>query len=276
MPQILAISSWVARGHVGLSAVVPALHEVGRHTIALPTIILSNHLGHAHAAGEAVPEDQLRRMAAALTKNGWLSDVSAVLTGFFPSASHVGFAADLISQILESNPNAIICVDPVMGDEPDGLYVDPQVAEAIRSKLLPVCHCLTPNAFELHWLTGHLVKSPGEAVKAVRSLNLPCVLATSIRSEDGKSLSNLVVTPDAAWQTASPQREGVPHGTGDVLAALFLAHRLDGLQVEQGLANATGKIDALVRESAGKDELQLVAQPRRWLQANPAPVSRIR
>lgn len=276
MPQILAISSWVARGHVGLSAVVPTLQEVGRQTIALPTIILSNHLGHPQAAGGPVPEDQLRKMSAALGKNGWLSQLSAVLTGFFPSAPHVAFAAELIGEIRRLNPSAQICVDPVMGDEPGGLYVAKSVAEAIKAQLLPACHCLTPNAYELQWLSGCSVNSTEDAADAAQSLELPSVLVTSVPSSDGKSLSNVAVTPDAVWEASSPWLEAVPHGTGDVLAALYLSNLIDGLPPEQCLANATGQLDALVGASAGSDELQVIAPPRRWAQANPAPVRRIR
>ena len=84
MPRVLAISSQVARGHVGLGAVVPVLQALGHDVIALPTVLLSNHPGHAHAAGECVGPDQLRRMLDALGANGWLGEIDAVLTGYLP------------------------------------------------------------------------------------------------------------------------------------------------------------------------------------------------
>ena len=46
MARILAISSQVVRGHVGLSAIVPALQRLGHEVLPIPTIILSNHPGH--------------------------------------------------------------------------------------------------------------------------------------------------------------------------------------------------------------------------------------
>ena len=66
MARVLAISSQVARGHVGLAAIVPALQGLGHEVIALPTVLLSNHPGHGTVAGEQVAPALLRRMLDAL------------------------------------------------------------------------------------------------------------------------------------------------------------------------------------------------------------------
>src|SRR5688572_27846842 len=66
MARVLALSSQVARGHVGLSAVVPALQRLGHEVWPLPTILLSNHPGHAHAAGLRVDPAALEEMVDAL------------------------------------------------------------------------------------------------------------------------------------------------------------------------------------------------------------------
>ena len=91
--KVMVISSMVARGHVGLSAIVPVLQGFACETVSLPTVLLSNHPGHARAAGQPVPVKQLEEMVEALDGNGWLRDVDAVLTGYFPTAAHVSFAA---------------------------------------------------------------------------------------------------------------------------------------------------------------------------------------
>ena len=89
---VLAISSEVARGHVGNSAARFALNRLGHQVIALPTVMLSNHPGHSHVAGTRIEPDTLRRMLDALDKNGWLAEVDAVLTGYLPTAEHVAVA----------------------------------------------------------------------------------------------------------------------------------------------------------------------------------------
>src|SRR5690606_40517447 len=89
MARILALSSQVARGHVGLSAIVPALQRLGHEVWPLPTILLSNHPGHAHAAGIHVEPAVLEEMIDALERNGWLGEIEAVITGYLPTAEHV-------------------------------------------------------------------------------------------------------------------------------------------------------------------------------------------
>ena len=82
----------VASGHVGLSAIGPALQALGHDVIALPTTILSNHPGHAKVAGSHVDPQLLHEILAALDGNGWLAGMTAVLTGYLPSREHVAFA----------------------------------------------------------------------------------------------------------------------------------------------------------------------------------------
>ena len=146
MPRVLAISSHVACGHVGLAAIVPALQALGHDVIALPTVLLSNHPGHAHVAGARVDPDQLRRMLGALEANGWLGDIDAVLTGYLPSVEHVRFAADAVAAVTQANPRAIVLVDPILGDDPKGLYIDVTAAAAIRDTLLPAA-----TTIKLRW-----------------------------------------------------------------------------------------------------------------------------
>ena len=132
MARILAISSQVARGTVGLSIIVPALHALGHEVIALPTVILSNHPGHAHSAGQPVAPHTLHKMLDALKANGWLTGINAVLTGYLPSIEHVAFAATAIKSAHAANPRKRVMVlcDPVLGDDPKGLYIDARAAAA--------------------------------------------------------------------------------------------------------------------------------------------------
>lgn len=272
MQRVLVISSMVARGHVGLSAIVPVLHALGIEAVSMPTVLLSNHPGHARFAGQSVPVDQLAAMRDALDANGWLTDVDAVLTGYFPAADHVDFAAETIRRVRSANAGVHVCCDPVLGDDPGGLYVAEQVAEAVKSQLLPLSRSLTPNRFELEWLSGQRVTSPSEAVRAARAIGVPLVLATSVPNAQGE-LATLAVEPAHAWQTSTQRRQAVPHGTGDALSAAFLASIVAGSAVPQALAKASGMIDALIAASIGADELQLISSRAAWASAPPSAMA---
>ncbi len=274
MSRILVISSWVARGHVGLSAAVPVLNGLGHDTVALPTVMLSNHLGHPHCAGAAVPVAQLEAMFEALAANGWLADIAAVLTGYFPSADHVVFAAQAVARIRGENPNVHVCCDPVLGDDPDGLYVPSDVADAVRARLLPLCRTVTPIRFELEWLSGMPVACATDAAAAARGLGPELALVTSVMAGTGE-VANVLVTDSEAWTTATPWREGVPHGTGDVLAAAMLAGLLDGSAPADALARSVAQVDAIIAASVGADELQVTGSRGLWMAASAVTARRM-
>lgn len=275
MATVLAASSFVARGTVGLRAIMPALDRMGHETIACPTILLSNHLGppHPRAAGSAVAPETLSAMLDALEANGWLPKIDAVLTGYLPSPEHVRIVEALISRLLENRPDALIVCDPVLGDDPQGLYVPQSVADSVGERLVPLATHMKVNRFELALLADRPVETAADVVAAARSLPVPVVLASSIPAGvDG--LANIVVTPESVAQCTVPRESGVPHGTGDLLAALFTAHILHGEDPATSTAFAAGAVASAIALSKGVDELQLSGSTA-WHEAPPLPMTAI-
>lgn len=255
---VLMLSSWVATGHVGLSAAAPALQALGRTATTLPTVILSNHPGFAAAAGQPVAPDILAGMRDALEANGWLAGHDALLVGYMPSPDHVAFAADLIDRL----PGVRVVVDPILGDDPKGLYVPLPVAHAIRDRLLPRADVLTPNRFELAWLTGLPAVSLTEAGRAAEALRRETgadILVTSPPVGPGETGLLAVAEAPAVFRT--DRLEGVPHGVGDVFAGLIAG----GLTP----AAALGHVAALARASLGAPHLRIAEAAALWTAASP-------
>jgi len=262
MARFLALSSQVAHGHVGLSAIVPALNMLGHEVIALPTVLLSSHPGHAQVAGERVDPDVLGRMLEALAAGGRLATIDGVLTGYLPTPEHVRVAAAAVTLVRGRGPSTIYLCDPVLGDDPKGLYIDVDAAEAIKTVLVPLADWCSPNRFELAWLTGRTVASAADAIVAGRSLDRHRVFATSIPL-GGDKLLTMQIEPANAFGCQVTRQEHVPHGTGDLLSALLLAG--------QALGQAVASVDAAIDQSRGYDELQLIAAQKTWLSAPAFP-----
>lgn len=252
--RILAISSQVAYGPVGLTAAVPALQARGHDVLSLPTVTLSNHPGHGRPAGFRTAPDDLAAIFAALNGLGALAEAGAVLTGYFASEEQVEAAKTILVRMKAARPGLFVLVDPVIGDE-GGLYVPQPVAVAIRDHLLPLAACITPNRFELEWLTGHSVTDEASAVAAARTLGMPEVLATSIPA-DGNMLSTMLITPGQAQRLTSPRLAHVPHGTGDFLAGLYLARRVS-MPAEDALDSAMKMLARAIAISAGTSVLDV-------------------
>jgi pyridoxine kinase len=262
MARILAISSQVARGSVGLSIVVPALQALGHDVIALPTVILSNHPGHAQTAGTAIEPGTLHKMLEALKANGWLTGINAVMTGYLPTVEHVAFAATAIKLTHAANPRKRVMVlcDPVLGDDPKGLYIDARAAAAIRDQLLPIADVATPNRFELSYLSAFDVRSANDALE--NHLECPATFATSIPSDRPDELINTMYAIGERGVARVPVRKNAPHGTGDLFAALLLSALFTQPSHESALAFATAGVDAVLAASQTGGELSIAALPQ--------------
>ena len=257
--RVLALSSQVAFGHVGLSAAVPVLQRLGVPVTALPTIMLSNHPGWAAVAGHAMPVADLQAMIDALDDNGWLARHDTVLTGYLPSADHVALAVGLIRRMRERVPGLRVVVDPVLGDTPKGVYISETAANAIRDRLVGTADIVTPNLFELGWLTGRAIKSYETAISAAQEFRAR-VLVTSAPAGSGRT-GVLDCADGMAQLFEAPLLEGVPHGVGDAFSAMIAA----GCQTGQAL----GHLQTLIAKSLGADHLRIVESAPAWIRAAP-------
>ncbi len=277
MAKVLSISSQVVYGHVGNSSAAFVLQRMGHDVLAVPTIILSNRPGYDAIAGERTDPGKLNAMLEAVLRNGWLSDVDAVLTGYVPTAAHAEFCRSWIARIKTLNPKALYLCDPIIGDEPAGIYVAEAAASAVRDQLVPLADIVTPNAFELGWLSDRAIPDAASAVSAALVLGRPAVVATSAPAGTAGMIANILVARGEAASTASPRRAVQAHGTGDFFAAILLAHKLKGYTASAALRAATAAIDLVLDRSEGRSELALIETQDHWAAADPAlaPISKL-
>ena len=252
-PLVLIISSEVAYGHVGASASRPALQALGFETGVLATVNYSNHPGHGGFAGHANTVKNLRALYSELRKLGVLDRVCAVLSGYFSSPAQIKFAAQVIDDLKARNKNVVFCCDPVAGDN-GRLYVKENVARAIAKYFLPRADVLTPNHFELGYLTLQKISSLDGVIKAAASLKISEVLVTSAATTK-KEIATLLVGNAASPAKAKTRiawmqlHANTPHGLGDSLAALYLGWRLKGYEPMKALRHAQGGLNALLEEA---------------------------
>ena len=257
MATVLAISSHVARGSVGLAATAPALHWLGHEVWAVPTVLLASRPGLGRLARHDLPPTDLAAMLAALEADGCWGRLAAVLTGYFPSPASVRAAAEAVRAIRQAAPAIPVLVDPIVGDA-GRLYVAEDTASAIRDALLPLATIATPNLFELAWLAGASLATPADTVAAARRLPPGAVLITSA-AETQDRISTLLVTDLGPIERSSPRQPGIPNGAGDLLAGLFLGHLLNGGELKTALDASLADLDRVLAASTGSDALRLAA-----------------
>jgi pyridoxine kinase len=255
---VIVISSHVIRGSVGNRAAVFALETMGLPVWALPTVIMPWHPGHGPSTRVVIPEDQFEKIIEDLIRAPWLSEVKAVLTGYFGHASQPPLVARLIAALKAKNPDLLYVCDPVMGDK-GGLYVPEATAEAIRKDLIPLATLATPNRYELAWMSGADLDTNAAIMDAALSLGPAKMLVTSAVPMMSGGTGNLYLTGKHALLAEHRLIENAPNGLGDLMSAVFLARLLSGMDEEKALQLATASVFEVLARTAkrGGDELTL-------------------
>ncbi|MEN0086991.1 MAG: PfkB family carbohydrate kinase [Pseudomonadota bacterium] len=245
---VLAISSHVVIGRVGLRAIAPALEAFAIPTYILPTITLPWHPGQGPGT-RSLNEgfDDLLGDLASLAPG----DLDGILTGYFANTDQVSNAAQFIRQMKAQDASLVYLCDPVLGDG-GSLYVPQDVAEAIRDELVPLADILTPNVFELSWLTQTKISDAEDAAVASHMLapKARMVLASSVPADSHDHMTMVLTLPPRGGVTenddtvevqtmAHEQFDHAPKGTGDLMAAVLLALVLSGATPEDALSRTT-------------------------------------
>lgn len=272
-PVVVSISSHVARGSVGNRAMVFALERLGYTVWAVPTIVLPHHPGHGPAE-KIVPDDrQFASLLERLLEDSRGHAVAGIVSGYFATPRQARAAAGLVRGVRKEQPAALYLCDPVIGDG-EQLYVGPDLAAAIRDELLPLADVATPNAFEARWLSRAADAGAPDLALLAGRLPPPTVLVTSAPALMRGHVGNLLVRPEAAHLIEHPALPSAAKGTGDLLAALLLARRLEGQEWDKAAQMAVSSVFEIVAGTAkaGADELLLAALQHALVQPR-APVN---
>jgi len=268
MPSILSIQSHVAYGYVGNRAAVFPLQRLGVEVHAVNTVQFSNHTGYGDWTGEVFGAGHIREIIDGLARRDVLGATDAVLSGYMGAHELGQVIVDTVARVRAANPDARYCCDPVMGDVGRGFFVRPGIPEFMREVAVPAADIITPNQFELDYLTGLPSATLEQALSAssrVRALGPELVLVTSLvrdRTPPG-TIEMLLDSAEGAWLVRTPRLpvEPAPNGAGDCTAALFLARVLETGDPVAALEHVAAALHALftATHASGSRELALIA-----------------
>ena len=275
MQTILSIQSHVAFGHVGNAAAVFPLQRVGFNVIPINTVQFSNHTGYGDWTGQVFDAPHIIDLFNGLAKRGAFDKIDAVLTGYLGAPALGDAILDMIKTRLP--PHALWLCDPVMGDVDRGMFVKDGIPDFFKSRALPRANIITPNQYELEYLSGVSVETLDDARRACKILHdmgPETILVTSLihsktSDEDIQMMAShkngaqyIVTTPRLPLPIA-------PNGAGDFTSAMFLARHLMGDDLKTALSNTAGAVFALFEETmkAGTRELALISAQDKYVGA---------
>ncbi|MCA1783717.1 MAG: pyridoxal kinase PdxY [Intrasporangiaceae bacterium] len=262
---ILSIQSSVAYGHVGNSAAVFPLQRLGVEVWPVYTVHFSNHTGYGAWRGPLLAAEDVREVITGVEERDAMPEIDAVLSGYQGGSQIGDVILDAVARVKAANPKAIYACDPVMGNAKSGCFVHPDIPVLLRERVVPKADLITPNQFELGFLTETEpddLESTLSSVDRARDMGPASVLVTSVLRPDRPeaTIETLAVHGDGAWIVQTPYLPLKANGSGDVTAALFTAHLLDTGDAGIALARTVSSIFDLLQTTldSGRRELQLV------------------
>jgi pyridoxine kinase len=264
--RFLSIQSSVSYGHVGNSAATFPLQRLGHEVWPVHTVNFSNHTGYGAWRGPLIAPDDVRAVITGIEERGVLTTCDAVLSGYLGGPGICEVVVDAVARVKAANPDATYTCDPVMGNATSGCFVDPAIPPIIRQQVVPVADLVTPNQFELGFLTDtspDSLESTLAAVELVRAMGPSSVLVTSVARPDrpGGTIEMLAVTAGGAWVVQTPLLPMKANGSGDLTAALFTAHVRTTGSAGEALARTASSVYGVLKATleSGERELRLVA-----------------
>ena len=264
--NILSIQSHVAYGHVGNASAVFPMQRLGVEVWPVHTVQFSNHTGYGSWKGRVFDGPAIEELVEGIAERGVLERCDGVLSGYMGSADIGNAVLSAVARVRALNPRALYCCDPVIGDVGRGVFVRPGIPEFMREQAVPAADIVTPNQFELDYLSGlatQTLADAKQAVAAVQAMGPKAVLVTSVETQETPSDAIDLVAGEGGrfWRVRTPRLSLSVNGAGDAIAALFFVHYARAGSAQGALAEASASIYGLLKrtEEAGSREILTIA-----------------
>lgn len=264
--NILSIQSHVAYGHAGNASAVFVIQRLGVEAWPIHTVQFSNHTGYGAWKGKVFDGASIDELVTGISERGVLPQCDGVLSGYMGSAEIGNAILSAVRQVRAANPAALYCCDPVIGDVGRGIFVRPGVPEFMKESAVGAADVVTPNHFELDYLSGKTSRTLAEvkaAIGVVQGLGPKVVVVTSVQTSETPAEAIDLVVGEAGrfWQVRTPKLSVSVNGAGDAIAAAFFVHYLRTRSVGTALGEATASVYGVLKrtQTAGSREILLIA-----------------
>jgi pyridoxine kinase len=253
--NVLSIQSHVAFGHVGNASAVFPMQRLGVEVWPVHTVQFSNHTGYGAWKGRVFDGPAIEELIDGIADRGVLGRCDGVLSGYMGSADIGTAILSAVARVRQANPEALYCCDPVIGDVGRGVFVRPGIPEFMRDQAVPSADILTPNQFELDYLSGRTTQTLADAkaaVAAVQGLGPEVVLVTSLHTRETPDDAIDLLAADGAgfWRVRTPNLSVAVNGAGDAIAALFFVHYARTGSAATALGEAAASVYGLLKRTA--------------------------
>lgn len=275
--RVAAIHDLAGFGRSSLSVILPVLSVMGVQVCPIPTTVLSTHTG---GYGDPVRRDLTETMGPTLDHYIRLGlEMECVYTGYLSSPEQTQHCRDFF----DTYPDALIVVDPVMGDH-GKLYrsFTSQMVQGLRG-LVEHAEVITPNITEAYLLLGETHDAGAVSTAAARSLLARLsglgpgrVVITGVTLATGE-YCNICYDGHhhSYWKSVSDYLPVAYPGTGDIFASVLTASLLGGDSLPMAMDRATRFVELTIKTtysySPPTREGVMLERTLEWLTRREAP-----
>ncbi len=243
IPKIMAINDMSGVGRCSLTVIIPVMSALGCQVCPLPTALLSNHSEYKEFYFFDFT-NHMKEYFSYWEKNDAFFD--CVYSGFLGSEEQINIIADIINRVKEKNKEALIVVDPVMGDHgfTYATYNDEMITK--MSHLVKKADIITPNLTETCILLGEnytdekvSIPQVKEYLKELCSLGPKISVITGVATEDSEHINVCYNRDeDKFWMAPFDYVNKRYPGTGDLFTSLFLGYYMKGKSLPEAMEEA--------------------------------------
>ncbi|WP_346816829.1 pyridoxamine kinase [Clostridium septicum] len=237
--RVAAINDMSGIGRCSLTAVIPILSTLGIQCCPFPTAILSNQTEYSKFTFLDLTDNMKEY------KNLWKGlDITfdCIYSGFLGSESQI----NIVSEFVKNNHDALIVIDPVMGD--NGIIYDTYTKEMCSrlKELVKMADLVTPNLTEACILTEKDYNSIDITEK-----NLITIAKEIINLGPKKVIITGIISKNEIWNFAydkelkesfivrSNYNNKSYSGTGDIFTSIVVGMLLRGNSLKESIEKAS-------------------------------------
>ena len=256
-PRVAAIHDMSGFGRCSLTVAIPVLSAMGVQCCPLPTAFLSTHTGGFQNFTFLDMTEEMPRVSA-----HWKSlalEFSSIYSGFLGSERQIGIVEQFIRDF--RNPNTVVVVDPVMGDDGTAYQTYTPAMCGGMARLAKLADVITPNLTEAAFLLGKDYASlpGGEAgltaiVEALSMDGRRSVVLTGASLAPG--MTGAMCFDAKTGQTEAIQTEFVARhlmGTGDIFTSVLTGALVKGASLTGAARQAADFVHACAVRTVEED-----------------------
>ena len=251
--RVIAVHDLSGFGRCSFSVIIPTLSALGVQVCPLPTAVLSTHTGGYNGFTFRDLTDDLVPYFDHLNTLG--SEFHAFYSGFLGSVEQI----EKVAYMIDKMPDALILVDPVMGDDGELYSTYTSEMREEMKKLVKKADIITPNITEAAFLLDLAPKShyeKDEICKIVKGLCAITPAKVVVTGIEGDRCVNCAFSDDAGKTVSFTTNERVGRqypGTGDIFASVLLGRMLKGECFSDSIAFSSEFVGKVMAYSARFD-----------------------